>query len=32
MLYYDRIDVFGGIDTNETSTSKECVICHYWYF
>ena len=26
MLCYDRIDV------NKTSKSKECNICHYWYF
>ena len=32
MLYYDRIDVSEGIDFNKTSTSKECDICHYWYF
>ena len=32
MLYYDRIDVSEGTDTNETSASKECDICHYWYF
>ena len=32
MLYYDKIDVFEGIDVNKTSASKECDICHYWYF
>ena len=32
MLYYDRIDVSEGIDVNKTSSSKECDICHYWYF
>ena len=32
MLYYDRIDVLEGIDINETSASKECDICDYWYF
>ena len=32
MLYYDRIDVFEGIDTNKTSESKECNICQYQYF
>ena len=32
MLEYDRIDILEGIDTNKTSTSKECDICHYWYF
>ena len=30
MLYFDRIDVSEGIDV--TSASKECDICHYWYF
>ena len=32
MLEYDRIDISEGIDTNKTSKSKECDICHYWYF
>ena len=32
MIYYDRIDVSEGIDVNKTSASKECDICHYWYF
>ena len=32
MLYLDRIDVSEGIDVNKTSESKECDICHYWYF
>ena len=32
MLYYDRADVSEGIDINKTSVSKECNICHYWYF
>ena len=32
MLYYDRIDVSEGIDVDKTSASKECDICHYWYF
>ena len=32
MLEYDRIDISEGIDTNKTSASKECNICHYWYF
>ena len=27
-----RIDLSGGIDVNKTSASKECDICHYWYF
>ena len=32
MLYYDRIDVSERIDDNQTSASKECDDCHYWYF
>ena len=32
MLQYDRIDVSEGIDINKTNASKECKICHYWYF
>ena len=32
MLYCDTIDVSEGIDTNKTNASKECNICHYWYF
>ena len=32
MLEYDRIDISEGIDTNKISASKECNICHYWYF
>ena len=32
MLYFDRIDVSEGTDVNKRSASKECVICHYWYF
>ena len=32
MLYYDKIDVFGGINVNKTSESNECDICHYGYF
>ena len=31
-LYYDRNDVSEGIDVNKTSASKECDVCHYWYF
>ena len=32
MLEYGRIDISEGIDINKTNTSKECDICHYWYF
>ena len=31
MLEYDRIDISEAID-NKTNLSKECDICHYWYF
>ena len=33
MLEYDRIDISGGIDIDKKKNrSKECDICHYWYF
>ena len=32
MLHFNRIDVSEGIDVKKTSVSKECDICHYWYF
>ena len=32
MLEYDRIDISKGIDINKRNASKECKICHYWYF
>ena len=32
MLHYEKIDVSEGIDVNETSASKECQLCHYWFF
>ena len=32
MIQYERIDVSEGIDFNKATSSKECVICHYWYF
>ena len=32
MLYFDKIDVSEGIDVNKTSGSKQCDICHCWYF
>ena len=32
MLEYERIDILQGIDVNKTNLSKECDICHYWYF
>ena len=32
MLRYQKIDVSEGIDVNKTSASKECKLCHYWFF
>ena len=32
MLYYNRIGVSEGTDIDKATASKECDICHYWYF
>ena len=32
MLEYERIDISEGIYVSKTNLSKECDICHYWYF
>ena len=32
MLEYGRTDISEGTDVNKRSLSKECDICHYWYF
>ena len=32
MIFYERIDKSEFIDFNKKSGSKECMICHYWYF
>ena len=32
MLQYERIDVSEGVDLNKSDKSKECIICHFWYF
>ena len=32
MLEYDRTEISEDIDTNKRNASKECDICHYWYF
>ena len=32
ILQYERIDVSEEIDLNRSNKSKECMICHYWYF
>ena len=32
MMQYNKIDVSEGIYVNKTSASKECELCHYWFF
>ena len=32
MLQYEKIIVSEGIDIDKTNVSKECMLCHYWYF
>ena len=32
MLEYDRINISEGIDIKKTNASKQCDVCHYWYF
>ena len=32
MLEYERIDISDGIDVDMSDKSKECTLCHYWYF
>ena len=32
MLYFDRIDIFEGIDVNKASKSKVCDVCYNWFF
>ena len=32
MIQHERFDVPKGIDLNKSNRSKECLICHYWYF
>ena len=32
MLEYNRIGISEGIHVNKTNLSKECDVCHYWYF
>ena len=28
----ERIDISDRIDVDKSDKSKECVLCHYWYF
>ena len=32
MLQYQKTNVSEEIYVNKTSTSKRCVLCHYWFF
>ena len=32
MLKYEKIDISDGIDVNKSAKSKECMLCHCWYF
>ena len=32
MLASERINISDGIDANKSDKSKECTLCHYWYF
>ena len=32
MIQYERINISEGVDLNKTNKSKECMLCHYWYF
>ena len=32
MLQNKKIDVSEAINVNKTNASKECLLCHYWYF
>ena len=32
MLYYNRIDKSEGTNLAKGSNSKECMICHCWFF
>ena len=32
MLHYNRINIIEGIDLAKSNNSKECMICHYFFF
>ena len=32
ILEYERIDISKGIDVHMSNKSKECMLCHYYYF
>ena len=31
-MYYDKINIGKWIDQTKINRSKECMICHYWFF
>ena len=32
MLGYEKIDISDEINVDKSDKSKECMLCHYWYF
>ena len=32
MLEYDKINISETIHVDKTSVSRQCKMCHYWYF
>ena len=32
MLEFEKRDISEGIDVDMSNKSKECMLCHYWYF
>ena len=32
ILVCERIDISDGININKSDESKDCTLCHYWYF
>ena len=32
MLEYEKIEISEGTDVNKSGNSKECSLCHFWYF
>ena len=32
MLVYEKSDISDGINVDMSDKSKECMLCHYWYF
>ena len=32
MVQHESVDLSEEIDIIKTNASKECMVCHYWYF